>query len=396
MRSGRFSLPLLPLLLPLLTLVLLPPLSHANLPRTLTITNNCPVTYWFLPTAGAAPFSSPSLSHCSSSFDCIAGSSCLLSPGPALCFWDPPTSSRASFHIPPSSSTLLTFPFIDNGHDVHWSGNLGFCQRGTCGPFPAADTDEVCRDGGCGVYAGPANTVEWTWSKTGTDYYDVSNIAGVNVPLSFGPTPSTQLTHPLAASPYTCGTPGSPSSPYPCSWRFEPPTPFHQWTTASGLPCAADIDCPSPFVCGLTNSPGAESQWSLQCGERLGYWSANSACAAGVDVAGSPFDCSGEVDVLTRCGGGIGSCYQPAATPDCCGCADWHAVLGAASVASTTAACVSTNPAWTERVLPQLVWLKAGAPSAYTYPYDDMSSTFICSAKDGHLNHVDYQVTLCP
>ena len=317
-------------------------------------------------------------------------------PGPSLCFWDPPHSSRASFHVPPLSTTLLTFPFIDNGHDVHWSGNLGFCQRGTCGPFPADETEGQCEGvgGGCGVYAGPANVVEWTWSKTGTDYYDVSNIAGVNVPLSFGPAPPTPP--PSPSSPYTCGTPGSPSSPYPSSWQFDPPTPFHLWTTPTGPPCTSDLDCPSPLVCGLTNVPGLEPQWSLQCGQRLGYWTANSACAAGVDVVGSPFDCTEGVDALTRCGGGIGSCYQPGAAPDCCGCADWHRVLGTGAVASTTANCVSSNPVWTDRVLPQLVWLKAGAPSAYTYPYDDMSSTFICSVKDGHLNHVDYEVTLCP
>ena len=44
----------------------------------------------------------------------------------------------------------------------------------------------------------------------------------------------------------------------------------------------------------------------------------------------------------------------------------------------------------------KLKWLKAACPSAYTYPFDDMSSTFTCSNYVGGVNSVNYQVTFCP
>ena len=244
------------------------------------------------------------------------------------------------------------------------------------------------------MYAGPGNSVEFTWSKTGTDYYDVSNIAGVNVPLSFGPL--APVTPPSPAHPYTCGTPGATDGSYPSSWAFTAPSVFHQWVPGGGWACEADGECGEGEVCGLSHIVDREPRWQLQCGSLIGYWTQNSACAMGVDAPNSPFDCSAAVDVLTRCNGGIGSCYQPGAGPDCCGCVEWQEVLGVGMVPVETASCVSRNEQWRERVLPELKWLKAGAPSAYVYPYDDMSSTFICSQKEGHLNHVDYQVTLCP
>ena len=386
-----------PLLLPIFVCLSLPLYITANLPRTLSLTNRCPVDYWFLPTAGAAPFSSPTLTSCSSDFHCIAGSFCLQPP--SICFWSPPTPTPSTFHLPSDTTTTLSFPFVDNGFDIHWSGNLAFCERGTCGPFPAEETELWCDGEGCGVYGGPGNLVEFTWSKTGTDYYDVSNIAGVNVPLTFGPalsTPTTPSSSSSSSSPYSCGTPGATSGFYPSSWQFSPPSVYHQWVTAGGAACESNTDCASGELCGLTHLPSRIPLFQLQCGLHLGYWSMNSACALGVDIPDSPFDCTADVDALTRCGGGVGSCYQPGAGDDCCGCADWQEVLGDAAVPSSTALCVGKNGMWKERVLPELQWLKAGAPSAYVYPYDDMSSTFICTVKDGHINHIDYQLTLCP
>jgi len=41
--------------------------------------------------------------------------------------------------------------------------------------------------------------------------------------------------------------------------------------------------------------------------------------------------------------------------------------------------------------------LKDACPTAYTYPYDDMSSTFTCSnANEKGTNLVNYVITFCP
>jgi hypothetical protein len=47
-------------------------------------------------------------------------------------------------------------------------------------------------------------------------------------------------------------------------------------------------------------------------------------------------------------------------------------------------------------VQPTLQWLKSGCPSAYTYPYDDMSSTFTCQEYSNGVNSVDYIIQFCP
>ena len=58
--------------------------------------------------------------------------------------------------------------------------------------------------------------------------------------------------------------------------------------------------------------------------------------------------------------------------------------------------CVNKNPYWTDNIQPTLKWLKQACPSAYTYPYDDMSSTFTCQNIINGVNSVNYKITFCP
>ena len=44
---------------------------------------------------------------------------------------------------------------------------------------------------------------------------------------------------------------------------------------------------------------------------------------------------------------------------------------------------------WLNYVLPTIRWLKAACPTCYTFPFDDMSSTFQCSNSS---NSIDYGV----
>ena len=218
-----------------------------------------------------------------------------------------------------------------------------------------------------------------------------SNIAGVNVPLAVSP----QLTSASYSSsvPYTCGSPGSTTSPYPSSWQFSPPSVYYNWVTSGGASCTSNSNCGSGQICGLTNVPGRSPQQELQCGTSIGYWTANAVCAQN-EGFGDPFDCSSglpapnsgsTVDQLDRCSGALAplSCYQQGAGDNCCGCANWQNILGTNAVPASTQTCVNDNANWNNLILPKLQWLKTGAPSAYTYPYDDISSTFTCSQKSG-------------
>ena len=161
------------LVLALAVLGTLLPVTFGQSARSWTITNQCAVDYWFHPVSGSAPFASGSITQCNSNSDCIAGAYCLL-PNTKICFWNLPTTSTGKFRAPAGGSNTLTFPYVSNGNDIHWSGNLGFCQSGTCGSFAASATATSCDPSpGCEVYAGPGNTFEITMSKQGTDYYDI-------------------------------------------------------------------------------------------------------------------------------------------------------------------------------------------------------------------------------
>lgn len=39
----------------------------------------------------------------------------------------------------------------------------------------------------------------------------------------------------------------------------------------------------------------------------------------------------------------------------------------------------TANANWLTYVLPTIKWLKQACPTCYTYPFDDMSSTFTCA-----------------
>ena len=157
----------------LILLASLLPSAYSQSARTWTITNQCSTDYWFHPVSGSAPFASSSITQCNSNSDCIAGAYCLL-PNTKICFWNLPSTSTGKFRVSAGGSNTLTFPYVSNGNDVHWSGNIGFCQSGTCGSFAASATAANCDPSpGCEVYAGPGNTFEITMSKQGTDYYDV-------------------------------------------------------------------------------------------------------------------------------------------------------------------------------------------------------------------------------
>jgi hypothetical protein len=219
--------------------------------------------------------------------------------------------------------------------------------------------------------------------------------------MSFGPSTATVS----STNEYSCGTPGSTTSTYPSSWSFSPPSPYYVWTTSGGASCTSNSNCASGQVCGLNNVPGRSPQFELQCGTQLGWWTANAVCAAD-ESFGSPFNCAqalntpsgATLDELDRCSGPFApvSCYAAGAGTSCCGCANWQSVLGTSAVPSYTGTCVSDNPNWNTYILPALQWLKTGAPNIYTYPYDDISSSFTCEQLTNGYNTANYQITLCP
>ncbi|KAH8918863.1 hypothetical protein BT69DRAFT_538566 [Atractiella rhizophila] len=350
--------------------------------RTFTFKNSCKHDVFFQATSGAT-------NNCSEG--CIAGSSCNDANG--ICYWDNPTPSLGNWRIPVGATSTITYAGLDNGNSAAWSGNFAFCEVGTS----CTADDATCESAGCSAN-GPGGKAEFTLVKTGIDYGDLSNIHGVNVPISITPS----VTNADSGNPYTCANVGSPNPNTGLggdSWKFSPPGDEYQWATGgSQASCSSNADCSGGEVCGTAAVNG---QLARVCGALSGYWTVNQACV--VDGDSGIFGCSnsvtngaftGTVGAFQGCGVTSGSCYQPGADNACCGCAQWESMnIG---VPASTGDCVNSSPAWTETILPTIQWLKTGSPSGYTFPYDDFSSTFTCQNIENGFNTEGYTIELCP
>eukprot|EP00727_Mastigamoeba_balamuthi_P005852 m51a1_g1887 hypothetical protein (863) ;mRNA; f:717036-720752 len=396
--------------------------------RQFRVHNYCPTAVSFLITPGADPRPGNQQVHCNADGDCPRGMHCGLEKGvcpstPAcnhVCYWDVPKTASGSYTVQPGGSDTINWPVYDgNGiPDISWSGNIGFCTGGQC-----ASDAATCASKGCssGANANPVTMAEFTLQRFHMDYYDVSSIHGVSVPVEM--TPKLDRSVPAYWNPWICGAAGAkyPITPQVggCSWEFQPPSVEYNWVARGGRQCSSNSDCGSGEVCGVSDTPGTAKRLDRTCGQRLGYWSANQMCGlicedgipctrlrSGVTdymgcAARAP---SGSAYSLMACAENyVRSCYQDGANSGCCGCANWQeeGVTGVPRAGTNyTKSCVSSNGAWHSTAKTRLSFLKAGCPTAYVYQYDDMTSTFTCMAQESSgsakQNGVVYYLNMCP
>jgi hypothetical protein len=327
-----------------------PPAPDPNGTRTFTFANHCGYDVWV--GAEGNPIAPPV--PCSAG--CPGGTVC--NTANQLCTWSVPSASN--WELAGGQSMALTLP-------PSWGGR--FWPRTECA---TANGQTTCATGDCGgnlvcpVGVGgrpPATLAEFTVMppSSGSDFYDVSNVDGSNVPLSIAPTPGTfDPTPPPGANlPYYCGSPGCTSN---CG-----ALPACSWDLASSCPSALQDQDPGHYV---------------------GCRSANQVCA--VDPSSPALDCANEDDLYGCTGGGpngvSGSCYSAGANATCCGCPSW----------SPAGTCRSSNPRWTPPSLPGTYAqvFKDACPTAYSFPYDDLTSTFTCVGSSSA--NTGYTITFCP
>ncbi len=336
-----------------------------------------------------------------------------------MCYWNPPAMDATQVHLQSNTSAAVCFPAAGAASGIQWSGSM-YARTG-------------CDANGQSCQTGPATTIEFTLSNfaltSNPDVYDVSIIHGVNVAASMSPVAKTfQAT---AHDPYSCGSPGSPNAAAPlsgCTWKIQPtvgkadqtafladvaPVSFSGKTCPVGAtgsaprpnslgfcPCTATSDCTAAgLACGLAVNAAENVPFAQVCGNKIGWWTAGQICGASTSSPfGVPFNCASKVTNsdqstssytnLFGCTGGKEqgqSCYAAGASADCCGCAtsaqadhqDWPSALSP-SFGGGDHGCFSNNPNWVTYAQPWLVFLKKACPTAYTYPYDEATSTFTC------------------
>lgn len=383
------------------------PVSSNTSVRTLNFTNRCPFPVWFGFISGATP--NRNGGNCASDADCYEGSTCVdRGAGGKQCFWKNPAPDNNNFQLAANGGTnAVKIPIYTGGLGAIWSGAVA--GRTNC-------TGAGCETADCGGGTGacppgrgfgqPATQAEFTFQKNAPDFYDVEIINGMNLPVEM----SAILTGTIPADPYNCGGAGAVTARGPmgaCSWNMQPPSNDYVWVKAGGTTCTTDANCTVGNKCGLSFNPGQTPAFKKTCGKQLGYWTANQVCGIQNNY-GAPFNCQqplpapqGNLNLSNLYGcTQVGSCYQNGANPTCCGCANWDQVGAQVPPAPYTQQCVSSNPAWVSDVQSKLLWIKQACPSIYTYPFDDMSSTFVCTImKDNNgtqVNSVNYNITFCP
>ena len=297
------------------------------------------------------------------------------------------------------------------------AGSNGLCPAGTGGNPPTA-------------------LAEFTLSSqnvknAGPDYYDVSIINGINVGVSMTPVSGTYNAE--ATDPYSCGSPGSTTAANglsACNWTFDASniptispanqnsllrdvTPVTASSCVSGSPnslgyctCTQDSDCSGGTVCGLGTNAVPNVQYAKVCGNQIGWWTADRICKSSNNTSPdiAAFNCAASTDLLACIAGNAMSCYNDQATAggSCCGCAtsgsspyqsDWPSP--APGFGGSDNGCYGYNNNWFTLAQPWLVFMKKACPTAYTYPFDDATSTFTCNGT-GSNTGPNYNITFLP
>lgn len=402
--------------------------SALSLERTLTITNKCNFPVWFSLNGGEVG----AATSCSTDADCDAvGTGAACSPITKKCFWkNYGPGGPDQFNLTQNQTKTVTIPATTFDPAIQWSGNISASTR--CNGSTACLQADCLNHGGstaCTQGKGffpPATQAEITMQKFAADSYDVEVINGFHIPISMAPGPY------VSADNYSCGTPGQFAAGNnfgACNWETAAtPGSGYFWVTNGTKACNVS----APSGCGSTQICGINSSFQQMCGDFFGYWTANQLCSypALPATLRAYFSCDTPLSQLTSGGvtfpkGAIlydlmacsvvphdknvlyNSCYltYPSVPANgklpCCGCMDWWTVPGiGANPTSTSCAKTGkppqTDPAWNGNVQNGVAWLKKACPSSYVYPFDDKTSSFVCTNNSSSgRNSVGYTITFC-
>lgn len=351
-------------------------------------------------------------------------------------------ASGASTTLEISGSSLTPGGIIWSGNLYGRTGCdplTGVCENASC---RGAAGGLAC-GAGTGPSPGTNTLAELTFQAfPAVDFYDVSIINGANLAIQFGPdqrsaSPSNGYSCGIAGSLTGSYTPGSNDlAKLPAAgWRMSPTsasfpggaTPPGEAasyyrvvipSSATPQPCSSSDTCTSgtDTACGYPMSElgkGKNATFVVrQCGRPVAWLSADSIWGFNQSASNAaPFGFTTQWTVgsqtvsvgdLQLCINNTYSAYdgngtasstppfpvQPVALS--CGGVMWggsespgplqNPVANIGQQLTVPARPVQTaNALWLDHVLPTIAWLKAACPTCYTYPFDDMTSTFTCA-----------------
>jgi hypothetical protein len=158
-------------------------------------------------------------------------------------------------------------------------------------------------------------------------------------------------------------------------------------------------------VCGIPVVFGGAGA-SQSCGTQIAWWTADELCAYTGNAMSGAIACNqgvpgqGTRTNLYACNGANStSAYNSQqASGSSCGCPDW-VIDGQALRLTPGFACYANNPQWDAIAEPWAAFLKNACPTAYSFPFDDATSTFTCSTPNpsaSNPNGTAYAITFCP
>jgi len=275
---------------------------------------------------------------------------------------------------------------------------------------------------------------EFTLMSNGNDYYDLSYINSVIIPVSVEPVDENNnslvpSTNEQGMEGYFCGINGATTSQtttpglqnFRCEYdyvtRFNSTSAganniAYNYVDDNGTNCSTDSNCTAPEVCGLSYATASTGGTQTTCGKRRGYWTYTSLCSLPVprtnptDNHSSYVNANMGIDCITHSQYAL--CLTSSNNPlvsgwkhssGQCGCAYWtsdtSAPLKDLPGTDQESDCHSASD-WTTYIKPKVKVVKEGCPSAYSHQYDDPYSTFQCSNFVHGANMANYRITLCP
>lgn len=443
--------------------------------RTITFKNQCSFKVWLAFTPSFIPGNNAS---CTTDSDCLRGAPCIASQcvypvptpqgGSSDSFWGLDPYNSASPNNPANQSVVTvtlqsSIPDPKNPSNIVYQYVANFGARTGCQAVKDAnnqmqlqcDTGQCTTDANGGCISGmnnPANHAEITMNQASVDYYDMSFVNGVNVPIGIAPDTTPAAADPYGQNPlFWCGKSGfkdargdyykaqsDSKNLIGCNWLFTPPpTPAYSGFDSSvfytvvdytgTVQCQSDDKCAAGERCGFSVNDLANNPQAIPlCGTPIAYTIPANTCGSpynqGAALPKQAFGCYSEPGALdafkmqafAMCAvppnapSGVNApptCYVDSSStpdPECCGCIAWEKTLplDANATCRVGDAAGTTANFWQTNIRDKVSWLAENCLAGYSYQYDDVHSTFVCTStqqpSDTNPNSMNYVVTFCP